>query len=198
MASLTRWTWVWVNSGNWWWTWRPGVPRFMGSQRVRHDWATDLIWSDLKITADCECSQEIKSFMLLGRKIMINLDSIKKQRHRIVDKSVSSQSCGFSSSHVWMWELDHKESWALKNWCLQTVVVEKTLESPLNSKENKPVNPKGNQPWIFIGRTDAEAEAPIIWLPNVMRRRQWQPTPVLLPGKSHGRRSLVGYSPWGR
>jgi len=76
-----------------------------------------------------------------------------------------SQSYGFSSSHVQMWELDHK-AWALKNWCFQTVVLEKTLESPLDCKEIKPVNPKGNQSWIFIGRTDAEAKAPILWPPD--------------------------------
>ena len=73
----------------------------------------------------------------------------------------------FSSSYVWMWELDHKEGWALKNWCFQTMVLEKTPESPLDSKEIKAVNPKGNQPWIFIGRTDAEAKAPILWPPDV-------------------------------
>ena len=82
----------------------------------------------------------------------------KHQRHHSVDKGPSSQSYGFSSSHVWMWELDHEEGWALKNWCFWTVVLEKTLESPLDCKEIKAVNPKGNQPWIFIGRTDAEAE----------------------------------------
>ena len=91
MASLTLWTWVWVNSGSWWWTGRPGVLRFMGLQRVRHDWATDLIWSD-----------------------------------------------GFSSGHVWKWELDCEESWVLKNWCFWTVVLEKTLESPLDCKEINP------------------------------------------------------------
>ena len=79
---------------------------------------------------------------------------------------LSSQSYGFSSGHVWMWELDCKESWALKNWCFWTVVLEKTLESPLDCKEIKPVNPKGNQSWIFIGRTDAEAGTPIIWPPD--------------------------------
>ena len=93
---------------------------------------------------------------------------IKKQRYHFADKGPYSQSYGFSSSHVWMWELDHKEGWALKSWCFQTVVLEKTLENPLDSKEIKSVNPKGNQPWIFIGRTDAEAEAPIICLPDVM------------------------------
>ena len=92
---------------------------------------------------------------------------IKKQRHYFADKGPSSQSYGFSSSHVWMWELDHKESWALKNWCFWTVVLEKTLESPLDCKEVKQVNPKGNQSWIFIGRTDAEAETPILWSPDV-------------------------------
>ena len=82
-------------------------------------------------------------------------------------KGPSSQSYGFSSSHVWMWELDYKESWTLKNWCFWTVVLEKTLESPLVGKEITPVNHKGNQSWIFIGRTDAEAETPILWLPDV-------------------------------
>ena len=94
---------------------------------------------------------------------MTNLDSIK-QRYYFVDKGPSNQSYGFSSSHVQMWELNHKESWALKNWCFWTVVLEKTFESPLDTKEIKPVNPKGNQPWIFIRRTDAEA--PILWLPD--------------------------------
>ena len=89
---------------------------------------------------------------------------IKKQRHYFANKVQYSQSYGFSSSHVRMWELDHKEGWTPKNWCFWTVVLEKTLESPLDCKEIKPVNPKGNQPWIFIGRTDAEA--PILWPPN--------------------------------
>ena len=93
---------------------------------------------------------------------------IKKQRHYFANKGPSSQSYGFSSSHVWMGELDHKESWALKNWCFWNVVL-KTLESPLDCKETQPINPKGNQSWIFIGRTDAEAEAPILWWPDVKR-----------------------------
>ena len=94
---------------------------------------------------------------------------IKKQRHYFADKGSSSKSYGFSSSHVWMWDLEHKESWAPKNWCFWTVVLEKTLENPLDCKEIQPVNPKGNQSWIFIGRTDAEAEAPILWPPDVKR-----------------------------
>ena len=92
---------------------------------------------------------------------------IKKQRHYFANKGPSSQGYGFSSSHVWMWELDYKESWVLKNWCFLSVVLEKTLESPLDCKEIQPVHPKGNRPWIFIGRTDAEAEPPILWPPDV-------------------------------
>ena len=91
---------------------------------------------------------------------------IKKQRHYLADKGPSSQSYGFSNSHVWTWELDYKESWALKNWCFWTVALEKTLESPLDCKEIKPVSHKGNQSWIFIARTDAEAETPILWPPD--------------------------------
>ena len=92
---------------------------------------------------------------------------IKKQKHYFANKGPSSQSYGFSNSHVWMWELDYKENWELKNWCFWTVGLEETLESPLDSKEIKPINPKGNQSWIFIGRTDAEAETPILWWPDV-------------------------------
>ena len=91
---------------------------------------------------------------------------IKKQRHYFVNKGPSSYGCALSSSHVWMWELNYKESWAQKSWCFWNVVLEKTLESPLDCKDIKPVNPKGNQSWIFIGRTDPEAEAPILWPPN--------------------------------
>ena len=99
---------------------------------------------------------------------MTNLDSVlKKQRHYLADKFLSSQSYDFSSSHVQMWELDHKEGWVPKNWCFWTVVLEKTLDSPLDCKEIQPVNPKGNKSWIFIGRTDAEAEAPVFWSPFV-------------------------------
>ena len=92
---------------------------------------------------------------------------IKKQRHYFADKGPSRQSYGFSSSHVWIWELDYKESWALKNWCFWTVALEKTLESPLDCKEIQPVYPKGDQSWVFIGRTDVEAETPILWPPDV-------------------------------
>ena len=91
---------------------------------------------------------------------------IKKQRHYFASKCPSSQRYGFSSSHVWMWELDYKESWVPKNWCFWTVVLKKTLESPLDCKEIQPVLPKGHQSWIFIERSDAEAETPILWPPD--------------------------------
>ena len=106
MASLTRWTWVWVSSGK------------SYDQPRQH---------------------------------------IKKQRHYFADKGPYSQSYGFPRSHVWMWELDNKKGWALKNWCLWTVMLEMTLESPLDCKDIKPVNPKGNQLWIFIGKTDVKS-----------------------------------------
>ena len=118
---------------------------------------TDFIFLGSKITADGECSHEIKKHLLFGRKAMINLDCILKSRDIALLTKVSSQSYGFSSSHVWMWELDYKESWALKNWCIWTVVLRKTLETLLDSKEIQPVHPKGYQSWIFIGRTDVEA-----------------------------------------
>jgi len=91
---------------------------------------------------------------------------ITKQRQYFANKGPSNQGYGFSSSHVWMGELDYKESWAPKNWCFRTVVLEKALESPLDCKEFKPVHPEGNQSWIFIGRTDAEAQTPILWSPD--------------------------------
>ena len=91
---------------------------------------------------------------------------IKKLRHYFVNKSPSSQAYGVSSSHVWMWDLNYKESWAPNNWCFWTVVLEKTLESSLDCKEIQPVSPKGNQSWIFIGRTDPEAKTPILWPPD--------------------------------
>ena len=117
-----------------------------------------------KITADGDCSCEIKRRLLLGRKAMINLDSILKSRDiTLPTKFRLVKTMVFPSSHVWMWELDHKEGWVPKNWCFWTAVLEKTLESNLNCKKTQPVHPKGNQSWIFIGRTDAEAETPILW-----------------------------------
>ena len=118
---------------------------------------TDFILGGSKITAGGDCSHEIKRHLLPGREDQPR-QHIKKQRHYFANKGPCSQSCGFSSSHVWMWELDHKDSWVPKNWHFWTVLLEKTLESPLDYKKIQPVNPKGNQSWIFIGRTDAEAE----------------------------------------
>ena len=92
---------------------------------------------------------------------------IKKQRHYFANKCPSSQGYGFSSGHVWMWELDYKESWAPKNWCFWTVVLEKTLENPLDCKDLQPVHPKGDQSWVFSGRTNVEAETLILWPPDV-------------------------------
>ena len=100
--------------------------------------------------------------------------SIKKQRRHFAIKGLYNQSYGFSSSHVRMWELDHKESWVSKNWCFRTVMLEKTLKSPLDSKEIKAVNLKGNQPWIFIERTDAEAEAPTLWATWCKELAHWK------------------------
>ena len=99
---------------------------------------------------------------------------IQKQRHYFANKGPSSLSYGFSSSYVWMWELDYKESWVSKDWCFWTVVLEKTLESPLDSEEIQPVHPKGDQSWVFIGRTDAEAETPILWPPDAKNWLIWK------------------------
>ena len=122
---------------------------------------TDFIFLGSKITTDGDCSHEIKRHLLFGRKAITNLGNILKSRNITLPKIWSSQSCGFSSNHLWMWELDHKEGWVLKNWCFWTVVLEKTLESPLDCKEIKSVNPKRNQLWILIVRIDAKD--PILW-----------------------------------
>ena len=152
------------------------------------------------MTVDGDCSHEIKRCLLLGRKVMTNLDSIlKSQRHYSANKVLFSQSYGFSSIHVWMWELAHKESWVPKNWCFWTVVLEKTLESPLDFMEVQPVHPKGNQPWIFIRRTDAEAETPILWPPYVKSWLIWKDPDA---GKDWGQEKgmtedeMIGWHHW--
>ena len=122
----------------------------------------DFIFLGSKITADGDCSHEIKRLSYDQPR-----QNIKKQRHYFANKGPSSQGYGFPSDHVWMWELDYKESWVLKNWGFWTVVLEKTLESPWDCKEIQPVHPKGDQSWVFIGRTDAEAETPILWPSDV-------------------------------
>ena len=146
---------------------------------------------------------------------------VKKQRHYFANKGLSSQSYGFSSHHVWIWELNSEENWAPQNWCFWTAVLKKTPVSPLDYKEIKPINPEGNQSWVFIGRTDAEAEAPILWPADSLektlmlgktessRRRGWQDEMVgwhhqlnglvfeQALGVDDGQGSLTCYSPWG-
>ena len=135
---------------------------------------TDFLFLGSKITADGDCTHEIKRHLLLGRKVMTTLDSIFKSRDITLWTKVHLVKYGFSSGHVWIWELDYKESWTLKNWCFWTVVLEKTLESPVDCKEIQPVHPKGDQSWVFIGRTDAEAETPILWPPDVKSWLVWK------------------------
>ena len=193
---------------------------------------TDFIFLGSQITADGDYSHEIKRrlfkrHLLLGRKAVTNLHRILKSRDITLSTKVCLQSYGFSSSHVWMWELDYKESWALKNWCFWNVVLEKTLESPLDCKKIQPVHPNGNQSWIFIGETDAEAETPILWPPDAKNwltrkdpdpgkdwRREEKGTTEdeivgwhhrldghefeQAPGVGDGQGSLACCSPWGR
>ena len=158
---------------------------------------------------------------------MTNLDSILKSRDITFNKGSSSQGYGFSSSHVWVWELDYKESWVPKNWCFWAVVLEKTLESPLDCKEIQPVHPKENQSWVFIGKTDVEAETPILWPPDAKSWLIWKDADAgkdwrreekgltedemvgwhhrlnghefeETPGVGNGQGVLACYSPWGR
>ena len=200
----------------------------MGNGRGEVEAVTDFLFLGSKIAVDGDCRLEIRICLLLERKVMTNLESVLK----ISDTTLltkfhpSSQSYGFSRSHVGMWELNHKKGWALKNWCFWTVILEKSLESLLDSKEIKSVNPEGNQPWIFIGRTNAEAEAPILCPPDVKadslektlmlgkiegrKRRGWQRMSLLdditasvgrefeqTLGDNEKQRSLVCCSPWG-
>ena len=132
------------------------------------------------------CSHEIKRCLLLGRKAMTNIDSLLKSKVITLPTKVCLvKAMVFPVSHVWMWELGYKESWVLNNWCFWTMVLEKTLESPFDCKEIQPVHPKGNQSWIFIGRTDAEAETPILWPPDEKNRLTGK---TLMLGKIEGRR----------
>ena len=144
---------------------------------------TDFIFGASKITADGDCSHEIKRHLLLGRKAMTNL--ALKRRHCFANKGPSSQSYDFSSSHVWRWELDHKEGWTPKNWCFWTVVLEKSLGSPLDCKEIQPVHSKGNQSWIFIGGLMLKLK--LQYFGHLMRRTDWFKKTLVL-GKIEGRK----------
>ena len=190
-------------------------------EKKRKQW--QIIFLGCKITAESDCSHKIKRHLLLGRKAMTNLDYSKAE----ISLCLQSQSYGFSSGHVQIWELDHEEAWALKNWCFRIVVLEKTLESPLDCKEIKPVNSKRNHPWIFIERTVAETEAPILWPPDVKSQlsgkdpdagKDWGQEEKGMtedemvgwhhwlnghgfeqaPGDREGQGSLACYSSWGR
>ena len=188
----------------------------------------DFVLGGSKIIADGDCSHEIKRHLLLVRKAMTNLGSIlKKQRHYFANKGPSSQTCGFPSTHVWVWELDYKESWVPKNWCFWAVVLEKTLWESLRLQGDQTSHPKGNHIWcsIFIVRTDAEAETLILWPPDVKnsleetlmlekfegrRRRGWTENEMVgwhhqlsghefeqAPKVGDGQGSLACCSPWG-
>ena len=140
------------------------------SWQIDGETVTDFIWGGSKFTADGHCSHEIKTCLLLGRKIMTNLDSILKSRDITLPTKVRPVKA--MVLHVWMWELDYKEIWVPKNWCVWSVVLEKTLESPMDCKEIQPVHPKGNQSWI---RTDAEAETPnTFWPPDAKSWLIWK------------------------
>ena len=134
---------------------------------------SDFIFWGSKITADGDCSHEINRHLLLGRKVMTNLDSIKSTDIILPTKVLLVKAMVFPVSCMDV-ELDCKESWTLKNWCFWTVRLEKSLESPLDCKEIQPGNPKGNQSWMFIGRTDAEAETPILWPPDAKSWLIWK------------------------
>ena len=185
---------------------------------------TDFIFLGSKITADGDCSHEIKRLAPWKKSYDKPRQCIKKQRHYFANRGWFSQTYGFSSSHIQVWELDHKEGWVVKNWCFWTVVLEMTLESPLDSMEIKLVNPKENQPWIFIGRI--HAEAPILWPSDAKSQltgkdpdagKDWRQeekgtteTEMVgrhhwlnghkfeqAPGDGEGQRSLGCCSPWG-
>ena len=147
-------------------------------------WQTLFSWAPKPLQM-VTAAMKLKKHLLLGRKTMPK-HYIKDQIHYFANKGLYSQSYGFSSSHVWMWELEHKEGWMPKNWCFWTMVLEKTLESPLDCKEIKSVDSKGNQSWIFIRRTDVEAEAPILWPPDVTSWLVLDKT--LMLGRIEGRR----------
>ena len=160
----------------------------------------DFIFGGSKITADGDCSHEIKRCLLLGRQVVTNLDSILKSRDITLPTEIRLVKVLVFPVVTYGCELDYKESWAMKNWYFWTVMLEKTVESPLDCKEIKPVHPKGNQSWMFTGRTDVEAETPIFWPPDVKCWLIWKD---LMLGKIEGRKKrgqqrmrMVGWHDW--
>ena len=137
------------------------------SWQIDGETVAEFIFLGSKITADGDCSHEIKKTLTPWKESYdLPRQDVQKQRHYFTNNGPFSQSYSFSSSHVWMWELDYKESWAPKYWCFWTVVLEKTLESPLDCKEIQPVHSEGDQPWDFFGRNNAKAETPVLWPPH--------------------------------
>ena len=136
-------------------------------------WLTLLFWAPKSLQMVISAIKLKDSYSLEG-KLWQPRQHIKKQRHYFVSKGPPNQGYGFSSGRVWMWELDYKESWAPKNWCFWTVMLEKTLESPLDCKEIQPIHPKGDRSWVFIGRTAVEAETPILWPPDPKNWLIWK------------------------
>ena len=173
----------------------------MANRREKVEAIAYFLYLDSKITADGDCSREIRWCLLLGRKMMTNLDSVLIRRNiTLLTKVHISQAYGLPSVYITLWELDCKEGRALKNWCLWTMVLEKTPESHLDSKDIKPVNLKGDEPWIFTGRTDAEAEAPVFWSSNV---NSWHIRQISDVGKNWGQKEknmtedeIVGQHHW--
>ena len=188
-------------------------------------WESLFLWAPKSLQI-VTAALKLKDICSLEEKLWPSWQHIKKQRHYFANNGPSSQSYGFSSSRERMWGLDYKESWALKIWCFWTVVLEKTLECPLGCKEIKPVTPKGNQSWIFIGRTDAEAETPILWPLDAKNWLIWKDPDAgkdwrqeekgttedemigwhhqrdghefeQTPGVGHGQGNLACCSPWG-
>ena len=155
----------------------------IASWEIDAETVVDFILGGSKITAGGDCSHEIKTLASWKKSYDQRRQYIKKQRCYFANKGLSSQSYGFSSSHVWMWELDYKGSWVPKNWCFWTMVLEKTLESPLDCKEIQPVHPKGDQSWI-LHRIDVEAEMPILWPPDAKSWLMWRHPDV---GKDWGK-----------
>ena len=188
---------------------KPGGLQPMGSQRVGHDWVTNTFTFILSINI-AESFWVSKSLQMVSAAMKLNdtcsleksygqpRQHIKKQRYYFANKGPSSQSYGFSNSHVWMWKLDYKESWVPKNWSFWTVVLEKTLESPLDCKEIEPVHPQGNQSWIFIGRPDAEAEVPILWPPDAKNWLIWKDSLKVWRQEEKGTTEdeMVGWHHW--